>query len=213
MTKNLKPTIQGFGIKDVDYVVAKYEDNGKQKRRRVWICSYYCKWKDMIVRCSNKRYLEKYPSYKGCSVYEDWRYLSKFIEWVDNQPNKDWTTCHLDKDFLVKGNKVYSPETCVFISSKVNTFITDRGGDRGECMIGVLRQPNLKINPYISRCSNPFTNKREHLGCYPTEIEAHLAWQSRKHELALQLAEIQVDTRVASRLREIYAPDKDWSNK
>lgn len=212
--ESLKPTVFGFGINDVNYVVQKNEElpkvNGKRKRETVWVCPYYRKWKTMLQRCYNKSYLERQPTYQGCKVCEEWRYLSNFIEWVDCQPNKEWQKCHLDKDFLINGNKVYSPETAVFVSSVVNSFILDGSKYRGECMIGVYYRPDRK-KPYYAQCKNPFTNKTEYLGLFSTELVANKAWQERKHYHALQLADLQSDPRIAKILRERYSPDKDWT--
>jgi hypothetical protein len=134
------------GINDVNYPVCKYEEmptvNGNRKQKCVWECPYYRKWRSIIKRCFSTKLQEKYPTYKGCSITEDWKRLSNFIIWVDNQPNKDWRNSNLDKDFLVSGNKHYSPETCVFISSVVNTFIIDSGRARGKYMIGVSAEQN-----------------------------------------------------------------------
>jgi len=201
----------GWGINDVDYNVYKTEMvNSKQKN--VWTCPYYTKWCSILRRCFDPKYQEKWPTYKGCTVSEEWKYLSDFIKWVDSQPNKDWKNFDADKDFLSIGNKHYSPETVVFLSNKVNHFITDRGNARGDCMIGVSYKPSeSKKNPYKARCCNPFGGSR-YIGMFSTELEAHKAWQAKKHEYALQLADLQSDERIASRLREMYAPDKDWTN-
>lgn len=207
-----KKLVYGWGVNDVDYPVTRYEEvNGKLKQ--VWTCPYYKKWIKMLERCLGAKFQEKFPTYNGCTVEEDWKYLSNFIEWVDEQPNKDWQNCDLDKDSLYSGNKHYGPETTVFVSVKVNQFIKDRGRDRGDYMIGVCYCPdnNRKV-PYMSRCSDPFGNNN-HVGYYETELEAHKVWQAKKHEYACQLADLQEDERVAKALRERYAPDKDWANK
>lgn len=184
--------------------------NGKQKK--VWVCPYYNKWKSILARCFNSKTQERQPTYKGCTVAEEWKYLSNFIKWVDSQPNKDWKECELDKDFLIQGNKHYSPETVVFVHKSVNLFLTDNGKVRGDCMIGVCYCPNKsKKNPYYTSCSNPFTGKQEYISMFPTEIEAHLAWQARKHQLACLLADLQEDERISKALRDRYAPDKDWT--
>lgn len=81
----------------------------------------------------------------------------------------------------------------------------------GGLMIGVSNQKDTNINPFRSECSNPFTRKRDYLGLFPTELEAHKAWQAKKHEHALRLADLQADERVAKRLTEMYSPDKDLS--
>lgn len=200
----------GWGINDVDYNVTRYEIvNGKQER--VWICPYYKRWKNILKRSICPRFKIIHPTYKGCTVTEDWKRLSNFIKWVDSQPNRDWENCVLDKDILFIGNKHYSPETCVFVNHAVNSFITDSGKTRGEYMIGVCDSGMYpKGRPYMARCSTPL-GKQKKIGCYPTEIEAHIAWQSRKHELACLLAKEQPDPRVAEALRTRYAPDKDWT--
>ena len=55
---------------------------------------------------------------------------------------------------------------------------------------------------FRASCSNPFTQKREHLGYFTCEQEAHEAWLERKLELAHELAAIQEDPRVAEALVE-----------
>jgi len=203
--------VYGWGINDVDYNVCRTQAvNGK--RKNVWVCPYYAKWVKIIQRGLCPKFQEKYPTYEGCTVSEDWRNLSDFIEWVDSQPNRDWINCEPDKDFLSVGNKHYSPNTVVFVSKKVNGFIIDSGKSRGDYMIGVSYEHKSKKNPYQARCRNPFGGS-SHIGLFPTELEAHKAWQTRKHEIACMLADLQPDERVASRLREMYAPDKDWSNR
>lgn len=207
MRKKVK-LVCGWGINDVDYKVTRTTIiDGKQKI--VWCCPYYQDWLSMIARCFDSKYQKKRPTYIGCTITEDWKYLSNFIKWVDSQPNKDWQNCSPDKDYLIEGNKHYSPETVVYIPKGLNLFIIDRGNARGDCMIGVDATGREK-KPYRARCSNPFTKKLEHVGYFATELEAHLAWKAKKHEHSLQFADLQDDPRVAKVLMERYAPDTDW---
>lgn len=173
MRKKVK-LVCGWGINDVDYKVTR-TTIVDGKRKTLWTCPYYQDWRNMISRCFNSGYQKKYPTYIGCTITEDWKYLSNFIKWVENQPNKDWQNCSPDKDYLIEGNKHYTPETVVYIPKDLNNFITDCTKDRGDCMIGVTAIGG-KLNPYKARCSNPFTKKLEHLGTFATELEAHLAW-------------------------------------
>lgn len=211
MTYTRRKSLQGWGICDVPYTVHVYEKvDGKNKP--VWICPYYRKWSGIIKRVLSEDELKKYPSYSGCTISESWKNLSEFIKWVDSQPNKDWQNCHLDKDLLVIGNKHYGPETCVFITPAVNGFIIDCKATRGDYLLGTTYRPERGI--YQAKCSNAFNLNREHnryLGAFPTELEAHKAWQAKKHEYACQLADLQDDPRVADALRQRYAPDKDWT--
>lgn len=194
--------VYGVGINDADYVVQKFETidvDGKQKQRGVWICPYYRVWKGMLERCYSTKTQEKYPTYKGCVVSDEWLTFSNFKRWMECQ---DWEGKHLDKDLLFVGNKVYSAETCVFVTRFVNNFTLERLNDRGEWLIGVCWHKATGM--FISRCSNPFTKKREHLGLFTSELEAHQVWLKRKLELAHLLAAEQTDTRVAKALIERY---------
>lgn len=209
----LRPTVRGWGINDVNYPVHKTEViNGKCKN--VWVCPYYQKWFNMFNRAFNPKYHEVNPSYVGVKVCEEWRYLSNFIEWVDSQPNGDWKNCELDKDFLSSENKIYSPETAVFLPKNINSFITDGARYRGACMIGVNFTPSESgKNPYKAYCQNPFASGNGYIGRFGSELEAHLAWKAKKHKYACQLAENQKDHRVVSVLLKRYAPDTDWTSK
>lgn len=200
----------GWGINDTNLPVEPLtEINGVLRKKR---CPYYSDWKGMLYRCFDARYHEKYPSYKNCTVCEEWRYFSNFIKWVDNQPNKDWQNCQLDKDFLSQQSKHYSPSNCVYIRGDLNRFLTLSDKSRGSCMIGVSYEPSeSQLRPYKAHCRDPFTKAGGYIGRFPTELEAHKAWQAKKHEYACQLADLQDDPRVADALRQRYSPDKDWT--
>ena len=195
--------VSGVGVNDSDYVTQKWETiiaNGKQKQKRVWVCPFYQTWKDMINRCYSIKLQERYPTYKGCSVTDEWLTFSNFRAWMATQ---DFEGKQLDKDLLIEGNKVYSPETCVFVSGVVNSFTPDRGASRGEFLIGVCW--NNPAGKFQSNCRNPFTKKLEHLGLFTCEQEAHEAWLKHKLELAHELASIQTDSRVAESLINRYS--------
>ena len=192
----------GVGINDADYAVQKYETigvNGVRKKRLVWICPYYRAWKSMLQRCYSSKYQDGSPTYIGCSVSEEWLRFSNFKRWMEKQ---EWDGKQLDKDLLFEGNKVYSAETCVFVTKAVNMFTIDREASRGECLIGV--NWNKRAGKFKTQCSNPFTKKQEHLGYFTYELEAHKTWLKRKLELAHLLAAEQTDERVAKALIARY---------
>ena len=194
----------GVGINDADYVVTKKETvgyvDGKRKRKLIWFCHFHRTWKSMIERCYSIKFQDKNPTYEGCSVSEEWLTFSVFKNWMETQ---DWEDNQLDKDLLFEGNKVYSPETCVFVSGMVNLFTTDRGNDRGEWPIGA--NWDKEKGKFKSQCCNPFTREQEHLGYFVCEQESHRAWLTRKLELAKELAAIQTDPRVAEALINRYS--------
>lgn len=108
----------GVGINDADYNVIKYERiNGKQKR--VWSCPFYIKWRAMLERCYSDLYHDRKPTYTECTVIPQWFTFSSFKTWMQTQ---HWEGKELDKDILFPGNKVYGPDTCVFVGKRLNTF-------------------------------------------------------------------------------------------
>lgn len=169
------------------------------KKKNIWTCPYYSVWTGMLGRCYSERMQKKNPSYIGCSVVQDWMYFSAFREWMSSQ---DWQGKEIDKDILLEGNKVYGPETCVFISSCLNLFVIDKTANSGEYPVGVSFD---KIAGKLrARCKNPFTGKEEYLGYFTDPDQGHEAWRARKHEHACRYADMQKDHRIADALRKRY---------
>ena len=101
----------------------------------------------------------------------------------------------LDKDILVKGNKLYSPDTCLFVPKEINTLLTHRRKDKGLYPVGVSYKP--RINRYRAQISK--FKKVIHLGCFITPEEAFQAYKTAKEAYIKEVAEIykdQIDPRV-----------------
>lgn len=147
----------------------------------------------------NRVYGKSHQSYEGCSVVREWHYLSKFKTWMEKQ---DWEGNQLDKDILIKGNKVYGPDTCVFVTRETNMFILDKHAGRGQYPTGVCYDSSR--NKFISHISINSNGTLKFLGRFENPEEAHLAWLHAKIELAGELAEKQDDPRVAKALVDRY---------
>lgn len=189
----------GVGINDATYMTQVTERRGG-KRRKVWTCPFYSTWANMLVRCYRQEYQDEKPSYRGCRVCDQWLVFSVFKAWMERQ---DWQGKHLDKDLLQPGCKLYSPETCVFVDVKLNSFVLDAARARGSHPVGA-NWDRFK-GKFVSKCSNPFTGRLEHLGYFSAPEQAHEAWRRRKHEFACQYADMQEDPRIAQALRVRYA--------
>lgn len=196
--------IYGVGINDAAYPTRIRKSIGYKKQKLIWSCPFYATWQNMLLRCYDMKYQERQPTYKGCFVCEEWLTFSKFRDWMETQ---DWEGKQLDKDLLVKGNKVYSPNTCVFVSRAINAFILERDQARGMFQIGVHWNKNFQ--KFRAYCNNPFTKKQEHLGLFDNQEDAHQAWLKRKLELAKMLAAEQDDPRVAEALVKRYENYKE----
>ena len=172
--------------------------------KSVFRCKYYTVWKSMIERCYSKKYLERNPTYIGTSVCSEWLYATAFKKWMEQQ---EWHGKCLDKDIIVPGSKLYSPDTCAFVLNATNSFVIARDASRGDYPIGVHLYK--RTGKYIAQCKNPFTGKKEHLGLFSAPEEAHESWRKRKHELAQLVAATESDPRIVEALRKRYSFD-EW---
>ena len=186
--------VQGVGINDANYCV-RTKINGNRV-----MCPFYSTWADMLKRCYSAKAQKRQPTYVECSVHPDWLTFSRFKSWMERQ---QWRGNQLDKDIIKAGNKVYSADTCAFVDQMTNIFVHERGAARGLLPLGVSLHKQNKT--FIAECNNPFSNRGKYVGSFDCPNKAHLAWKKRKHELALQLADLQTDERVAQALRTRYA--------
>ncbi|WP_182006240.1 AP2 domain-containing protein [Priestia aryabhattai] len=151
----------------------------------------YMFWKDMMKRCYSEKFHEKRPSYKDCSVSSKWHNLQDFGAWFDNNYYKvDDETMSLDKDILVKGNKVYSPDTCVFAPRRINSLFVKNDANRGDYPIGVTF--NEKDNIYLAKFKGG-NRKNVHIGSYKTAEDAFYAYKKKKENYIKQMADYYKD--------------------
>ena len=171
----MRPIIYGVGFIGIGEF--KSTENGKPTK-----C--YVTWHDMHKRCYDPKYHEKKPSYENCKVCQLWNNYQEFAKW-DNENyyevgNERMT---LDKDILCKGNKVYSPDTCVYVPQHINNLFVKRDKLRGDLPIGVCKHKDK-----FRACLNK-DNKNIHLGTYNTVEEAFLAYKQSKEQYIKEVAE------------------------
>jgi len=155
----------------------------------------YEKWKKMIYRCvlpHDKSY-SKYGG-AGVTICPEWKNFSNFYQWASQY---DWEGKEIDKDLLVNNNKIYSPNTCCFLSRPVNTFLTGlTHGSTNEYPPGVSLNPNQsKLKPYKAQCCD-LTGRQKFLGRYKTPLEAYKAYVEYKSKLTLKYALKENDLRI-----------------
>ena len=164
--------VGGWGINDLGYPVAgRSIENGVSKFKV--LCPFYIKWQSMINRTHSHKYQENQVTYIESEITEEWKYATAFKSWMETQ---DWHGYQLDKDILVQGNKIYSPETCCFVPQYVNKMLTQRTNFRGEYPLGV--HYNEAKQPYVSTCHDG--NGKVYLGRFSNPVDAHKAWQAAK---------------------------------
>ena len=164
-------------------------------------------WYDMIKRCSDVVYKRHHTTYNECLCSENFSNISYFKEWCSTQigfGSKGWT---LDKDILVKGNKVYSEDTCCFVPQEINKLFVKRG---------VRKQYPLGVNYHTLsgkyRSSISYNGKHKYLGLYLTPEEAFQVYKQAKEDYIKEVTnkwKDQIDPKVYEALMcwEISADD------
>ena len=140
----------------------------------------YKTWIDMLERCYSSKCHDKYPTYKRCTVCEEWLCFQNFAKWYhENYYNISNERMELDKDILYKGNKIYSPDTCVFVPQRINKLFVKCDKNRGSEIIGVSY--NEKTNKYLAQCN--IDGKILNLGRYSTPQEAFRVYKRYKEKI------------------------------
>ena len=169
------PSVYGVGILGTKYLSTVSGRNTKE----------YALWMDMLRRCYSDNFKKKRPTYIGCEVSDNFKSYEYFYEWCHKQIGFDNDRFHLDKDLLVKGNKIYSEDSCVFIPQEINTLLTKSTSSRGEHLIGVCWSKTHKA--FIARVRKN-KGKSEHLGLFTTELEAFNAYKQAKEAFVKEQA-------------------------
>ena len=146
----------------------------------------YDLWYSMLQRCYSDKSKKKRPTYEGCEVSNKFKSYEYFYEWCHNQIGFGVEGWHLDKDLLVKGNKVYSEDSCVFLPSEINMVLVKHTPSRGKHPIGVSWYSKSKT--FIAQV-NKNKGKPENLGYFNTEIEAFNAYKQAKESFIKEQAE------------------------
>lgn len=143
----------------------------------------YLAWQNMLNRCYNEDYHKGKPTYLGCAVDPVWLNYQNFRVWFESQFGCGEVGYQLDKDILIKGNKIYSPETCCLVPSYINSVMSTCRGGRGLLPIGVTMNRD-RYGASVSKRS-----KRISLGTYDTPEEAHKAYAKGKEDYIKYLVE------------------------
>lgn len=164
------PRIRGIG----------YVGQGMYSRKSHY--EAYTRWCSMFERCYNEKHIQKHPSYQVCLVAPEWHNFQNFADWFyKNKP--EYKNFHLDKDLLLKGNKIYSSTSCCFIPPEVNGLFVLRQRDRGDLPIGVC----LSGGKYMAQLSK--AGRQEILGYFDRAVDAFLAYKNAKEAWVATVAE------------------------
>lgn len=161
---------------DISCVDENIRDNFKQ---------IYKRWYDMYYRCYSEKLHERAPSYIGCSVCDGWRDFNNYLNWYKESFYEviiDGKKCKmdLDKDILCKGNKVYSPEYCIFVPHEINILFVNAKKNRGDLPLGVSWDSSK--NKYRAEV------RSKKLGTFKTPEQAFAVFKREKEKLIKETA-------------------------
>ena len=182
----LKPSFYGVGVVGEAFVK-------NDPMYNTWMC--------MLNRCYGATHTKKNSPYKDCSVSENFKYYPYFKEWCNKQigfDSKDekGRSFALDKDILVKGNKIYSEDTCCFVPMEINGLQFSSSIRGGDYPIGVSY--DAKNDKYKAQMSGKGASKT-FIGRYATPEEAFQAYKQAKEAYIKEVAnkwKDQIDIRV-----------------
>lgn len=160
----------------------------------------YITWHGMLKRCYDEKYQTKQPTYKGCYVCNDWLNFQNFAKWFDqNYYEIKGKRMELDKDILIKDNKVYSPDTCIFVPQSINSLFIKRKASRGDLPIGV--HWDKARGKYKATCEDGNGNTGN-IGRYDSIEEAFAAYKVYKEQLIKSIAK-EYRERIPTKLYEV----------
>ena len=169
------PSVYGVGMLGTKYPSREGGRNTKE----------YKLWQSMLERCYSDTYKKKNRTYIDCEVSDKFKSYEYFYEWCCNQIGFGVDGFELDKDLLIKGNKVYNESTCVFLPQEINSVLTKSTATRGKHLIGVYWSATNKA--FVARV-NKNKGGSEWLGSFNTELEAFNAYKIAKESFVKEQA-------------------------
>lgn len=171
---NFYPSVENRGY--IGGATTTYGNRNIKRSYRVWV--------DIFIRCYDENYREKFPTYVDCEICDEWLCYANFEKWYnENYYEINNERMSLDKDILVKGNKIYSPDTCIFVPQKINVLFTNKKNNKRKYPIGVFREKDR----FVSQVS--IGNRRYLKSRHKTPEEAFYAYKERKEKLIKQVAD------------------------
>jgi hypothetical protein len=138
------------------------------------------RWQHFISRCYNV----KQTAYENCSVCDEWHNFQNYCEWeIENYYCVGGERMDIDKDILVKGNREYGPNACVFVPTTINSMIASCTSRTAHLPLGVRKKKDT-----YSACMSK-NGKFITIGTFPTPEEAFFAYKCEKEKQIRAMAE------------------------
>ena len=174
------PSVYGVGYFGEGKYKARENDKKMTKEYKVWFA--------MMLRCYGTNSEINSPTYVDCEVCDKWKNYQVFCDWFQqNYYELGDEKMQLDKDLLNRGNRIYEPDSCIFVPQKINALILKTQGKRGDLPIGVTYYK--RNNKYGAQCCHLGKGKCRYLGLYDTPEEAFYVYKTEKERYVKQVAD------------------------
>lgn len=173
----LYPSVYGKGYLGI----GKYSTKDKEA---------YGLWMSMLKRSYCDEFKVQCPSYEDVTVCDEWLNFQNFAEWCYSQKffnskDEEGRVYHLDKDGIIKGNKVYSPEACCFVPQEINKLWQRKVKNSGKYLTGVnLHKDGKRFISRIVLCG-----KTKYLGVFNTQEDAVASYHAAKDDYIKNISE------------------------
>ena len=136
----------------------------------------YDSWRGMLRRCYSAEARFK-ARYAGCTVDKNWHSFQVFAEWYYSNIRYDGRV-EVDKDLLIKGNKIYSSSNCSLVPTPINALFSGASiENRGKFPLGVYyNKENRKYRAQLHRHGE----SQDYLGHFDTPEEAFKCYKYHK---------------------------------
>ncbi len=102
-------------------------------------------------RSESLEYKTLKPTYKDCTVSENFKDFNYFHDWCLQQRGYGLDNFELDKDILIKGNKHYSEDACCLVPKQINMLFVFASDKKSNLPLGVSY--NKSNGYYVSSVS------------------------------------------------------------
>lgn len=141
----------------------------------------YTIWCAMLKRCYNDSIRSQYLTYEDCYICHEWLNFQNFAEWhYQNYYEIEGEQMSLEKDIIYKNINFYSPETCLYVPSKINRLFVRRNSIIRDLPIGVQKH-GIK---FVVRCNGTDNNT-----LFDSVEEAFYVYKESKESMIKKVAD------------------------
>lgn len=144
----------GIGYNSMSKGYLTYDPTRKTPKGQYLEAPALSSWKLMLKRVHTD------VAYLDCEVIACWLDYQNYAEFYYKDEYRQQGWC-LDKDILIKDNRVYGPDTCCFVPNEINSYIANYKGirDRQEKDLPVGVSPFKKQSLFRARVNDSISKK------------------------------------------------------